>query len=91
MVYGDIPWEEDTDIVNCRLFNSKKFTYRVGGYYSSTSESSEDSNNNNVVTAPVKVDRDVDDLIRSCLIIDDAKRIKLEDILKHKWFQSKSE
>jgi hypothetical protein len=84
MVYGDIPWEEDTDIVNCRLFDSKKFNFRGEENHNCNGNlQSNDSNNNDV-----KMDRDVDDLIRLCLIIDDMKRIKLEDILKHKWFHN---
>ena len=89
MIYGDIPWEEDADIVNCRLFNSKKFNFNFNTRTTTDSGNCNindinDSNNNSMIG------RDVDDLIRSCLTIDDKKRIKLEDILKHKWFRSVS-
>lgn len=86
MIYGDIPWEEDADIVNCRLFNSNKFNF------GSNATSHHDRNNNNSML-DCHVDhqqhhlKDVNDLIKSCLIIDDLKRIRLEDILKHKWLQ----
>lgn len=73
MIYGDIPWEDDADIINCRLDDLKPKLnthnwqhqpdfYRFDHY------------------------RDVDDLIRLCLKLNDAERIKLDDLLQHKWF-----
>jgi serine/threonine protein kinase len=91
MVYGDIPWEEDTDIVNCRLFNSKKFNFNNNCSGSGSADTNDNNNNNSNDSnnnTMVKTDRDVDDLIRSCLVIDDKERVKLEDILLHKWFRS---
>lgn len=61
MIYGDIPFEEDEDIVNCRLY-SKRNILKFG-----------------------LLNRDVDDLIKACLNVNDAERIKIDDILKHKW------
>ncbi len=67
MLYGDIPWEEDNDIVNCRL-NSKK-------------------------NSPFKerLDKDSDDLIEKCLKINEFERIKIDDLLSHKWLKQTAE
>ena len=67
MIYGDIPWEEDADIVNCRLYSKKNFNLK---------SKSDDA----ALT-------DVDDLIRKCLHINQSERIKLDEILQHKWFE----
>ena len=66
MIYGDIPWEKDSDIVNCRLYSKNNIFFDNFNW----------QNNQ----------RDVDDLIRLCLTIEDAERIKLDEILNHKWF-----
>lgn len=64
MLYGDIPWEEDNDIVNCRL-NSKKCS----------------------PIATERLDKESEDLIEKCLKINEFERIKLDDLLSHKWLQ----
>jgi serine/threonine protein kinase len=65
MTFGDIPWEEDDDIIKCRL-NSKRFNYLF------------DHND--------KCFQDVNDLIKKCLNVNDNERVKLDEILNHKWF-----
>lgn len=65
MIYGDVPFEEDADIVHCRLYAKRTpSTHRV------TSSAA------------------ADHLIRSCLMIDESERIRLEDILAHPWLFS---
>ena len=61
MIYGDIPWEEDADIINCRLDLKGKQPWHDRFH-------------------------EVDDLIRLCLKLNEHERIKLDDILQHKWF-----
>ena len=70
MIYGDIPWEDDADIVNCRFY----------------------SKNANFSCQPNSFDseRDVDELIRSCLKLNDSERIHIDQILNHKWFKTQS-
>jgi serine/threonine protein kinase len=101
MIYGDIPWEEDNDIINCRLYNSKKFfNFNSNGHafhpqqqhhhhhhhhhfspYSHPNTASSSSN-----SAAQSHASDVDDLIKLCLTINDFERIKLDEILQHRWF-----
>ncbi len=75
MIYGDIPWEDDADIINCRLDDLKpklnswqQQKHNQQGFY--------------------RFDhyRDVDDLIRMCLKLNDSERIRLDELLQHKWF-----
>lgn len=70
MIYGDIPWEQDADIINCRLDDLKlnKQSWQQAYRFNQQQH------------------RDVDDLIRLCLKLNDFERIQLDDILKHKWF-----
>ena len=107
MVYGDIPWEDDQDIVNCSFYSKKNFNFNYHNNSSSTSSSSSSctdtdqqqqpttstADNNNTSTNDLlsmfrSSNRAVDDLIRSCLTINDLDRIKLHDILNHRWFQN---
>jgi serine/threonine protein kinase len=81
MIYGDIPWEEDSDIVNCRLYSKKNFEYNSSN---STSDNDEEEADTGLHI------NQVDDLIRKCLHINQNERIKLEHILKHKWFDVKT-
>lgn len=67
MIYGDIPWEEDDDIIKCRLIK-KNCNY-------SFTDSDSDKN----------FQSDVFDLIKKCLNVNDCERIKLDEILNHKW------
>lgn len=71
MIYGDIPWEEDADIINCRLDLKNKPSSWSQGYFRP------DLDHQN---------RDVDDLIRLCLKLNHFERVKLDEILQHKWF-----
>ena len=69
MRYGDIPWEEDDDIIKCRLIKKK----------CNNSFTDSDSDNN--------FQSDVFDLIKKCLNVNDRERIKLDEILNHKWLK----
>lgn len=65
MIHGDIPWEDDEDIIKCRLKNLRcNFSFNQNVTYSD----------------------EAFDLIKKCLTINDADRIKLNEILNHKWF-----
>jgi serine/threonine protein kinase len=109
MIYGDIPWEDDTDIVNCSFYSKKNFKFAnfegdTGNQSESqpstssscdsneaitTTSSSNSNNNTNNLMAMFKASiRDVDDLIRSCLTVDDVQRLRLHDILSHRWFSA---
>ena len=68
MIYGDIPWEEDDDIIQCRLIK-KTCNYSFNS----------DSDTN--------FQSDVFDLIKKCLNVNDSERIKLDEILNHKWLK----
>lgn len=70
MIYGDIPWEEDDDILNCRLTCKKSLFNQCSS------------------RLDFCLSRDVDDLIKSCLKIDELERINLDQILNHKWFNT---
>ncbi len=88
MIYGDIPWEEDADIINCRFY-FKNNTDRNGNYNNHNNNNNNNNNNNDSAKYSRELNehqRDVDDLIRSCLKLNDAERIGLDKILKHKWF-----
>lgn len=73
MIYGDIPWEEDADIINCQLDDIK-------------SRQNWSQNSSMAYRIGQQQHRDVDDLIRLCLKLNDFERIKLDEILQHKWF-----
>ena len=98
MIYGDIPWEEDNDIINCRLYNSKKFFNFNGNafhphqhhhhhhHHHFSPYSHPASSSSSTSSAPQSHASDVDDLIKLCLTINDFERIKLDEILQHRWF-----
>lgn len=66
MIYGDIPFEHDQDILECNLdFNKHKSNNNINNYLKYF---------------------DLNDLIKKCLTIDINERIKLDDILEHRWF-----
>lgn len=73
MIYGDIPWEEDADIINCRLDDIK-------------TKQNWQQNQQPAYRFNQQQYRDVDDLIQLCLKLNDFERIQLDEILKHKWF-----
>lgn len=82
MIYGNIPFESDDEILNCKLdFN--KYDIRLNGksqhygFYLKTKLQKVNTNFN-----------DVNDLIKMCLNANTNERIKLEQILDHKWFKS---
>ena len=74
MIYGDIPWEEDADIISARLDDIKlKHNYSQNSYHHEFKQ---------------EQCRDVNDLIRRCLKLNDFERIGLNEILQHKWFNT---
>ena len=83
MIYGDIPFEDDNDIVNCNL-DFKKYSNlnSRNPYYANVFNS---NNKNNTSTTDLY---DVKDLIKKCLKVNTSERIQLEDIFKHKWFNA---
>lgn len=107
MIYGDIPWEDDQDIINCSFYIKKNFSFKTAAATtttaagettsdqpttSATATTTNNSNNgnhtsNNLLAMFSSSDRDVDDLIRSCLMVNDLERIQLHEILNHKWFK----
>jgi serine/threonine protein kinase len=72
MTYGDIPWEDDDDIINCRLNSKRNLNSKLG------LNKNERSRN----------DKHVDDLISLCLNKNQSERIELENILKHEWISN---
>ena len=76
MIYGDIPWEDDSDIVNCRLYSKKNVSVKNRNSQSASTSAAAAASNGAA---------DVDDLIRKCLHINQHERIKLADILEHAW------
>jgi serine/threonine protein kinase len=64
MIYGDVPFEDDADIIHCRLYAKRSVV----------------SGSARVTSSPA-----ADHLIRSCLMIDETERIRLDDILSHPW------
>lgn len=78
MIYGDIPFELDDEIINCKL-NFNKFI--------NCNNINSNTNNNKNRSSSLA---DVNDLIKKCLNINLNERIKLENILKHKWFTNNS-
>lgn len=81
MIYGNIPFENDDEILNCRLdFN--KYDIRLygksqhHGFFLNTKPQIINTNYN-----------DVNDLIKMCLNANTTERIKLEEILNHKWLK----
>ena len=80
MIYGDIPFEDDNDIVNCSLDFKKYSNVNMRNpYYANDLVN---SNNNHHVSDLY----DVNSLIKKCLKVNANERIKLEDIFTHKWF-----
>lgn len=80
MIYGDIPWEEDSDIVNCRLNSKKNISLKKQQQQQQGATTIASASDAAVVV--------VDDLIRMCLHINQHDRIKLHELLHHKWFNN---
>jgi serine/threonine protein kinase len=87
MIYGDIPFEQDNDIVNCNLdFN--KYSNNDNNNTNNNNFNNQFNNTNNNNNNNTNYNLDVNDLIKKCLKINIYERIKLDNILKHKWFSS---
>lgn len=77
MIYGDIPFEDDNEIVNSNIDFNK---------YDRNNNIPNPSNNN----VKNKINSDINDLIKKCLKRNQNDRIKLEHILTHRWLVSNS-
>lgn len=87
MIYGDIPFETDQDILECKLeFNRYDFYKYYKQQYFSFSKRVANYNNFHQQES-ISVYQDVNDIIKMCLSQDSSERIKLENILDHKWFK----
>jgi serine/threonine protein kinase len=88
MIYGDIPFEDDNDIVNCSLDFKKYSNVNIRNPYYANVLVNNNNNNNNNNNTNVSDLYDVNNLIKKCLKVNANERIKLEDIFKHKWFSA---
>ncbi len=84
MIYGDIPFTDDNDIINSNIdFNKYDRNNNTNSCTSSNCNNNVHSNsynNNNSCKMT-----DINDLIKKCLKGNQNERIVLEDILKHRW------
>jgi serine/threonine protein kinase len=93
MIYGDIPFEHDDEIVNSRVdfhkydhLNQNRNLYQQRMYINSFAGSSASSS---MSLSSIDTSReDVNDLIRKCLCKNPEQRIRLDDILDHAWFKN---
>jgi len=84
MIYGDIPFTDDKDIVNSEIdFN--KFDKKNNNINSFDLNLAQYSSSYNNMSNASKAILDVNDLIKKCLKQNQNERILLEDILKHRW------
>jgi len=81
MIYGDIPFEDDNDIVNCSLDFKKYSNVNMRNPYYANDLVNSNNNHHHVSDL-----YDVNSLIKKCLKVDANERIRLEDIFNHKWF-----
>ena len=95
MIYGDIPFDNDEEIVKCIIdfnkYNVKK-PYKQPSHFQFNNNSNENSYSNwsNDVNHANNHHSDVNDLIKSCLNFNLEERIKLDNLLEHKWFNDVS-
>ena len=86
MIYGDIPFEHDSDIVSCNLDFKKYSNLNARNcYYPASVYGYSKLPNNNSNSTDLY---DVKDLIKQCLNVNVNERIKLEEIFNHKWFSA---
>lgn len=102
MIYGDIPFTDDHDIVNSNIdFNKydknnnsnnniNSFDNVSLSQISNSNSMSVNYNNSNNNNNASKFASDVNDLIKKCLKQNQNERILLEDILKHRWLTTNS-
>lgn len=84
MIYGDIPFTDDNDIINSNIdFNRYDKNNNMNSY---TCQNSSTINVNNKTTTSNILD--INDLIKKCLTRNQHERIVLEDILKHRWLST---
>ena len=69
LIYGDVPFESDFDIINCKVKLNDSLNRLK----------------HDLKSKCINIEI-INDLIFRCLQFDLSERIKLEDILKHRWF-----
>ena len=80
MIYGDIPFEQDSDIVSCNLDFKKYSNINTRNFYYGHGKMSN--------SGPTDL-KEVRDLITKCLRVNTNERIKLDEIFNHTWFSKK--
>ena len=104
MIYGDIPFTDDNDIVNSKIdfnkYEKNSNNNNINSYdivnlsqYSNSNNICVNNNNNNNNSNNSNISNafsDVNDLIKKCLKQNQNERIQLEDILKHRWLTTDS-
>lgn len=83
MIYGDIPFLDENAIVNSDIDFNKYDTNNNNINSPTTTTTNLNSNNN--VNLNTKINPDVNDLIKKCLQKNSADRLRLEEILDHRW------
>lgn len=91
MIYGDIPFTDDNEIVNS-IIDFNKYNDNNNNINSINNINTNSINNcppnvtNHIVNNSMSTtNSDVNDLIKKCLKRNQHERIVLEDILKHRW------
>lgn len=83
MIYGNIPFDSDEEILNCKL-DFDKYDLRKYAKYNHYHHCVKTKQ-----TQPINTNfNEVNDLIKLCLNLNTNERLKLENILEHKWFKS---
>lgn len=91
MVYGDIPFTDDNEIVNSNIDFSKYDNNNINNHININNSTNnclpqqlQNVNNNNINNNGSNKS-DLNDLIKKCLKRNQNERIVLEEILKHRW------
>ena len=90
MIYGDIPFEHDDEIINAELDFARYARDNNNTMYRTSANNNNYlvNNFNHTSSSSSQHSSDVNSLINECLTKSIEHRIKLEDILEHKWFKN---